>query len=102
MHNRISFTPHLLPHKIDNLVEMLMCPPQLLVRFVISDFGLLGFDSRKGIAVASVELGLFAETAKTDGVRVDAVEAGEGGNEGDPADDGKGDAVLFRSCFTEE
>ena len=77
MHNRIPFTPHLLPPEV-NLVEMLVRSSQLLATVDILDFCLLRFDAAKRVAVAGEELGFLAEGAEADGVGVDAVQPGEG------------------------
>jgi hypothetical protein len=60
MNDTRAFTRHIFANKIYNLVEIWVSAAKFLAGIYITDFGLLGFDAGKGVAVACVKVCFFA------------------------------------------
>lgn len=73
MHDGVLVARHILPHKVDDLVIILMGTAQLFPRCRILYFCLLRLDAGVSVTVAEVEVGLFSIALETDGVGIDAV-----------------------------
>lgn len=74
VHDGVFVAGHILADEVDNLVVVLVGSAQFLSGIFILDFGLLCLDAGVGVAVASVEVVLFAVVLEAYGVGIYTVE----------------------------
>lgn len=75
---------HIFAYVVYDFVEVGVGAAEGLAGGNVLDLSLLGFDAGEGVAVAGVEGGFLAEVLEADGVWVDGVHPGEGGDHGEP------------------
>ena len=74
----ISVSGHVSTHVVHDLIESFVGSAQRLSGLAVGNGCLLGFDAREGLALAFVEVGLFAVALEADAVGFDCMEPGLG------------------------